>query len=427
MKKITALLLTLVLALGIIPAMAEGSQATKLEIWSFVQDHLNSYEALAKVWNEENPTEQIELVPTQLDWSAMHDKLYTSLLSGDGVPDLCDVEIGKWPNFMSGDIQFMDLTEYISPYKDELVQSRIEVYSQDGKNYGVPSHIGATVMYYNTELLETAGIDYTTIKTWDDFAAACRTYKEKTGNYMTYCETYGAYQFTYMMAEKGLDVIDEKGMPALNNETSLEVVNLIKSWVDEDIIGFISTGNADTTEGKAAVAAGEVAALGYPLWYMSRFTSDMPELEGKIAIAPLPVFDENSYRSVGLGGTGTIVYKNGEHTDLAARFITWAKLSEYGGTYLWENMGYDPVNTKVWENIEVTQNAGNMFIKYFKTNPFDVLSQIKDGVFTCKTMQNSGTINDYLSANTWNRIYVNGEDPAKVMEETQKELEASAK
>ena len=42
-------------------------------------------------------------------------------------------------------------------------------------------------------------------------------------------------------------------------------------------------------------------------------------------------------------------------------------------------------------------------------------------------MQNAGIINDYLSATTWNRIYVNKEDPATVLKETQDELMSQAK
>ena len=41
--------------------------------------------------------------------------------------------------------------------------------------------------------------------------------------------------------------------------------------------------------------------------YMSRFINYMPELSGKIAIAPAPVFEEGQDRSVGGGGTGTVV------------------------------------------------------------------------------------------------------------------------
>jgi arabinosaccharide transport system substrate-binding protein len=404
-----------------------AAKATDLEIWSFVEGHLKFYQKMAGMWNEQNPDRQINLKPTYLDWAAMHDKLYTAMVAGEGVPDISDVEISKWPNFMNGEIQFLDLTKYIEPYKNDLVTNRLDIYSKDGKNYGAPSHIGATVMYYNVELLKEAGIDYTTIVNWDDFEKALKTYKEKTGKYMTYCETYGSYEFTVMLTEKGKDLIDDKGMPQLNSPEAVEVSKLIRKWVDADIIGFIPTGNADTPEGKAAVANGDVAALMYPLWYMSRFTDEMPDLSGKIAIAPLPVFDENSNKSVGLGGTGTIVYKNSKNAELAAEFITWAKLSEVGSTNLWTDLGFDPVNKLVSKNLEVTKDQGNKFLKYFVTNPFDVLAKVQDKMFTAKTMQNSGIINDYNSANTWNRIYVSKEDPAKVLDEAQKELMSQSK
>lgn len=402
-------------------------EVTELQMMSFIQFHLNYFEKMAGIWNEQNPDRQIKLVPTYLDWAAMHDKLYTAMIAGEGVPDIADVEISRWPNFMNGEVQFLDLTSYIEPYADNLVEARLEIYSKDGVQYGAPSHIGATVMYYNTELMDAAGIDYTTIETWDDFENALRTYKEATGNYMTYCETYGSYEFTVLLAEQGVDLIDDDGMPNLNTPEALKATQLIRKWVDEDLIGFIPTGNADTAEGRAAVANGDVAALAYPLWYMSRFTDEMPDLAGKIAIAKLPVFDENSYTSVGLGGTGTTVYKNSEHAALAAEFVTWAKLSEEGSTGLWTDLGFDPVNKLVGQNLAITKDPGNKFLTYFVTNPFDVLAEIQDKMFAVKTMQNTGIINDYLSATTWNRIYVSLEDPATVLEETQNELMAQSK
>jgi arabinosaccharide transport system substrate-binding protein len=407
-------------------AQPAAGEITDLEIWSFIEQHLTFFEKMANIWNEEHPDEQINLITTFYDWSSLHDKLYTAMVAGAGVPDIADVEISKWPNFMTGEIQFLDLTDYIATYKADLVTNRLDIYSKDDHNYGAPSHVGATVMYYNTELLDAAGVDYTKIVTWDDYEAALGAYHEATGNYMTYCETYGSYEFTTLLAEMGKDLIDDQGMPQLNSPEALKAIEKIRSWVDNDLCGSIPTGNADTPEGKAAVANGDVAALMYPLWYMSRFADEMPDLSGKIAIAPLPVFDENSYKSVGLGGTGTTVYKNSPHADLAARFVTWAKLSELGSTTEWTDMGFDPVNKKVYQNLEITHDQGNKFLKYFKTNPFDVLAKISDKMFTVKTMQNSGIINDYLSSTTWNRILVDLEDPVTVMNETQTELMAQS-
>jgi arabinosaccharide transport system substrate-binding protein len=408
------------------PAQEATGTVTDLQMLSFITQHLTYFEKMAAIWNEEHTDEQINIVPTHLEWDAMHQTLLTALHAGEGVPDIADVEIGRWPAFMAGEIQFLDLTDYVAPYKDDLVTNRLDIYSQDGHVYGAPSHIGATVMYYNTELLEAAGVDYNDIVTWDDFENALRTYKEETGNYMTYCETYGAYQFTILLGQLGQDLIDDQGMPQLNTPEALKAVERIRKWADEDLCGFIPGGNADTPEGKAAVANGDVAALAYPLWYMSRFTDEMPDFAGQIAIAPLPVWDENSYKSMGLGGTGTTVYKNSPNADLAARFVAWAKLSELGSTNLWTDIGFDPVNKLVSQNLEVTKDPGNKFLAYFKTNPFDVLAQVQDKMFTIKTMQNSTRINDYLSATPWNRILVDLEDPATVMEETQNELMSQA-
>jgi len=53
-------------------------------------------------------------------------------------------------------------------------------------------------------------------------------------------------------------------MPGLNGPEALVSAQLIRKWVDEAIIGFIPTGNADTPEGKAGVANGDDAALAYP-------------------------------------------------------------------------------------------------------------------------------------------------------------------
>ena len=375
----------------------------------------------------QHPDKPIKLVPVFYDWASLHDKLYAAQIAGAGVPDIADVEMGKWPMFMNGDIQFLDLNPYIQPYAKDLVTPILDMVSKNGKLYAAPSHVGATVMYYNTELLAAAGIDYKTIVTWDDFEKAMKTYHDKTGKFMTYVETYGAYQFTVLMSEQGASLIDEKGMPTLNGPEALKSTQLIRKWVDEGIIGTIPTGNADTPEGKAAVAAGDVAALAYPLWYMNRFTDEMPNLKGKIAIAPLPVFDANSYKSVGLGGTGTTVYKNSPNADLAAQFVVWAKLSPEGSAGLWKNLGFDPVNKLVAQDKSITTDPNNKFLQYFVSNPFDVLAAVSDKMFTQKTMQNSGTINDYLSATTWNKIYVDKVDPKTELDATQAEMMSQAK
>ena len=151
---------------------------THLNMWSFVELHNTFYADMLERWNKENPDRQIQITFTTYPFADMHNKLIMALQTGQGAPDLCDVEIGQFPNFLQGDIQLYPLNDAMKPYQGDLVQSRLDVYSKDGNYYGAPTHVGATVMYYNTEILDQYGIDYTKIKTWDDYTEAGRKLKE---------------------------------------------------------------------------------------------------------------------------------------------------------------------------------------------------------------------------------------------------------
>ena len=98
---------------------------------------------------------------------------------------------------------------------------------------------------------------------------------------------------------------------------------------------------------------------------MSRFVSDMPDETGKWAIAPCPVFEEGQPRSVGIGGTGTVVTQQSEDPELAADFIAYAKCSYDGCLGIWQDLGFDVCNTSIWKDTAVTQDASNQYIAYF--------------------------------------------------------------
>ncbi len=71
---------------------------THLEMWTFVELHGQHYGKMAEVWNEEHPDETIEITCTTYPYADMHTKLLTALQSGVGAPDICDVEVGQFPN-----------------------------------------------------------------------------------------------------------------------------------------------------------------------------------------------------------------------------------------------------------------------------------------------------------------------------------------
>ena len=398
---------------------------TKLSMWVFVPAHAEFYAEMAKEWNEKNADKQINLTVTSYPYGDMHNKLTLANQSGEGAPDLCDVEIGQFPNFLQGEVQFEELNNYIEPYKEDIVQARIDTYSKDDKNYGVPTHVGATVMYYNTKILEEYGIDYKSIKTWDDYTAAGQKLKEASDGKvcMTSVDTGGTDWLWLAMAEYGEDYTNEDGSPNIQLDSIKNMITMQQGWLNDGIAMVSPGGQVDLEEGYANIAAGNIASFPKAMWFMSRFINYMPEMEGQWAIAPCPVFEEGQPRSVGIGGTGTVVSKQSENPELAAEFITWAKLSYNGELQIWNMLGFDTCNTSIWTDTAITQDTSNKYLKYFVTNPFDTLNEIKDEIGLIKVGRINPTISDAFNLTILNACFEEGANVDEQLEQGQSDCE----
>ena len=397
-----------------------GENATELSYWTFVDLHGKHFEKMLGLWNEANPDRQIKLNVTVMPYDDMHNKLLIAVQTGTGAPDISDIELGRFPDFLAGDdVPLETLDDVVAPYKDSLVQARLDIYSKDGHVYGAPTHVGGSVAFYNTEILEAAGVDYTTIKTWDDFKKAGIQVYEKTGKYMGTADTSATWELSMLLAQQGSDFTDADGKPQVNTPEMIKAVTMLKDLQDNNVIATIPGGQPDTEEAKGEYNQGNYACALMPLWLMSRFTNDVTDLNGKIAIAPLPVFEEGMPRSVGLGGTGTVVTKTAKDVQLAKDFLAFAKLSEQANVEIWNTLGFDPCNMKVWDMKDVTHNPDNEFVKYFKTNPFDVLHEVKDEIKVIKSTTASPTINNILCTITLNAIFEDGQDIEEALNEAQ--------
>lgn len=325
-----------------------------------------------------------------------------------------------------GKIGLMDLTDAIAPYKDNVVESRLDIYGKDGKYYGFPTHVGTTVAFYNDDLLKEAGIDYTTIKTWDDFKAAGVKYHEKTGKNFACAETTAQWMVNLMLAQKGTDYLDKDGNLDLTNDKVVEVLQYIKDMQDAGALATVAGGQPDNEEAYPEYNSGNFAVQIMPFWQTSRFTNYMSDLEGKIAIAAPPVFGDNdAVKTIGGGGTGTAVVKSSKNADLAAEVFAYIKLSEDANKEVWNVLGFDPVNTSVWTDTDLTQNPDNQFVKYFKTKPFDTLLELQDSIggLASYTSSKYPSINNEFCTTTLNNIYEEGMDVKDALKQSQETLE----
>ena len=424
MKKLLALVLALCLLAGLC-SFAQAAETTNLTMWTFIAQHQDFFEKAAERWNGDNPDRPISIEVTTIGYDDMHNKLKVALQSDEGAPDMCDVELGQFPNILAYSDKLVDLTPAMQPYLADLVKARLEIYAKDGKYYGAPLHVGAMVSFYDKALLEQAGVNYEDIKTWDDWAEAGRKLKAAVPDaWMGVVETSTQWVASLMLAQQGTDWQDgEKAF--IDTPELAKVIDTQKSWLADGICETCPGGQPDTEEGKAYIANNKVASVIMPFWFMSRFTGEIGDVcKDRYVVAPCPVFEEGQIRSIGQGGTGTVVYANGTNPELCAEFLAYAKVSPEGEAQIWSVLGFDPCNTSIWDDASIMKTDDNAFNQYFIGYPIDALIPLKAEIGYVLSTSISPTINNYLGTTLWNEVYVDGVDTAEALTAAQEAIDS---
>ena len=377
---------------------AEGR--TSLDMWVFAELHATYYEQMAKQWNEENPDRPIDLEVTVYPYEDMHNKLLLAANSGSGLPDVVDIEVNQFSNFVAEDgrTPLSDLTEAAEPYQDDIVQARLDLYTRDGVVLGFPTHVGAFVAFYNTAAV---GEGRDRLHDHQDVAGlpgGRRRLQQGDGPRVRRCQHGRRHGGAAHHRAARREPFAEDGSVAVNSPEVVEALELEQTMQEAGAISTIPGGSPDAEEAYGAINNGDYAAIVYPAWYTSRFVDYMPDLAGDIAIAPAPVVDGAEVATIGGGGTGTAVPEASPNKDIAKEWLAFAKLSPEANVAVWEVLGFDPVNMSVWEDKEVTHNPKNRFNKYFQTNLFDVLNQYKGdiGHFESFTNPNLPEVDDHV-------------------------------
>jgi arabinosaccharide transport system substrate-binding protein len=423
MKKWQGMLLSTVLAAGMVAgcssdkAPASAGAATKLQFWTFNELHQKYFESMAQAWNQANPNETIELEATSFPYDDMHNKLLVALQSGTGAPDISDIEISKFPNYLKGTPQLASLNKVVEPELKNIVKSRVDIYSKGGQYYGIDYHVGAAVIYYNKEILDKAGVNPDSIATWNDFYEAGKKVLAATGKPMTTFETTDQWSFWPMIAQQGGDYLDKDGKVSIDSDKNLATLQYMQKLVKEKVAIAAPGGFHHAEEYYGFMNKAEAASIFMPMWYMGRFIEYMPDLKGKIVIKPMPSWTKGGNRSVGMGGTGTAVTTQSKHQDLAMKFLAFAKLSKEGNIQTWKQLGFDPIRSEVWDSPELKED--NKYTDYFGKDIFDVLMTVKNEIPPVNVNEKLPAVSDEVKKTIVFKVLNDMADPAQVLKEAQ--------
>jgi arabinosaccharide transport system substrate-binding protein len=435
MKRLTILLLA-VLCAAAGTAFAGGtgesktaSAGTELTFWTFQQVHTEFFETMVERWNAVHPDRPIVFKPEVYPFQDMHTKLSVALQSGVGAPDIADIEISKFANFLKGQIQLAPLNDLIEPEIDKFIMSRLENYALNGQYYGLDYHVGAEVMYYNNEILRRAGVDVNSIVTWKDYIEAGKKVVAATGVPMATIETTEHWSYYPLLNMAGSDVLSPDGRVILDNETNIKVLEMLYDMIWTDKIAIGTPGGFHHSEQYYGfMNDGGAASIWMPLWYINRFTDFMPDLDGKMVIRPMPVFDgsvkgiRSPYTSAGMGGTGTAVTMQSKNVQLAKEFLYFAKGTKEGSLATWTEMGFDPIRWDAWEDPIIKQP--NRFTQFYQNDDiFGMMLQVKDGFNSTVVGFNYPEIIDELKATVmFSTLSDRSKTPAQALREAAAKL-----
>lgn len=381
MNKRMSLLLLITILIGTFGVgVVHGQGATDLSLWVFVDRHGLFMQRQAERWNEAHPDRPINLTYEQIDYTQMHDNLLASLLVGVGAPDLADVEIKKFATFTKGDIQFIPLDDAIDPYRADIIQSRLAPYTANGHNYGIDYHLGSFVMYYNTGILEAAGVDVDSIRTWDDYIEAGKKVTQDTNGdgtpdvYMASIETTDIFSAYALMLMMGGGTYNADGEIILDSPENVAALQFLQDLVHVyGIARPASGGGHHSPDHFVDLTEGRIASLWMPQWYMTRFPDNMSSVLADVEVVrPMPIFEEGGYTTTMGGGTGTVITNqiDPSKVDLAKEFLAFAKLTYEANVALWTDLGFDPMRVDVYDDeallIPMSDFKGEIPFTYIK-------------------------------------------------------------
>jgi multiple sugar transport system substrate-binding protein len=310
---------------------AASGQVIQLSFWHGQSQ--SQHEALNKLIDEFNYSHpDIHVTATyQGTYSDLYKKVTATLASGSP-PDLAFAYQNDVANYIKAGavIPLDDLMKdpqigFTSQDLNDIYPSFIDHYPQFGDQvYSIAFMRSMEVMYYNADMLKTAGFDNPP-STWNEFMNICKAVSKPPNTYCYEMNT-DASRFAGWIFSRGGDLINPGGKTvAFDSKAGLDTMNFIDDMFRNDyaiVTGKAFQDQTDFALGKIAFIFGSTAGLPY----CTKAISDAGKVKNW-GIAPDPHITPNTV--VDVYGTSVTIFKTTTDKDRAAFiFLKWMMSTE---------------------------------------------------------------------------------------------------
>ncbi|WP_181182181.1 MULTISPECIES: extracellular solute-binding protein [unclassified Mesorhizobium] len=248
----------------------------------------------------------------------------------------------------AGHIQQLDdlvPAKELSDYFSDIPQTFRDMYSDDGKTYGLATIGNCQRFIYNEAYLKDAGLSAP--QTWDELLAAAQKVVNPSKN------RYGFIAGTERLVKAfsvwlpifwadGGKVFDDQMKPAFGDQTGLDALTRLL-----ELVKTMPTGGAAYTEADEVKAmASGLGALDPVAWIPDAITTADSTVQAQLKSAVSP--KGKARQAPVMGGLGLTVSKYGKDVSAAAQYCAWFNSRDVQAKLLVPHGG-QPCRNSAWE------------------------------------------------------------------------------
>lgn len=243
--------------------------------------------------------------------------------AGSGGPDVTLVEDSNLAQFVGLGL-FADVTDRVKPYLKKMNAYKWNAAKLKNRYYSMPWDSGPVAMYYRRDIFQKAGVDASSLKTWDDYLKAAKTIKDKTGIKMLPLAKArnDARLFETLMWQQGTGYVDKNGAVTIDKDprARLALEFMAKVFAADVVADFENW----TDPWYKTMAEGEIATLPMASW-MGGFLKSWiaPKTSGNWGVIPLPTFSGSRVRASNDGGSHLAILEASKNKDAAWAYIEY--------------------------------------------------------------------------------------------------------
>ncbi|MBC9987978.1 extracellular solute-binding protein [Haloferax sp. AS1] len=346
----------------------------------------------AEMYNENNDA---EITVEELGRNTWEQRFQTAITSGSGAPDFSAIQNYDVTVFGSNN-GLTDITDRITDsIEEDIVDGKWETVSVDGSYYALPWDIGPTGVFYKRDRYEEAGIDPSTIETWDDFIEEGQKLPDDVA--MVNIPSQELPQLWRMLFRQlGGQAFTENGAVNIHSEESARVAQLILDMQEAGITKRVEMWSGGWF---TSFAEGSLASLPTAAWMDGTLRAELPDTAGNWGVYKLPAFEPGGTRASNRGGSNMAIpsqIQDEAVVDRAWDYLEYAMTTPEVQNQMLEEYGLFPSLTTAYEadlyDEELDFYGGQAIFRLFA----EVAQEIEPYRYTTDTPEVQDAINTEL-------------------------------